>query len=72
MAKPTRPSDRLRDLVLLARTDLPGQPDVGLPRRSSMPSRTVSACPGEATHAEDAPRKARATALSVCFGMMRA
>jgi len=23
MARPTRPSDRLRDLVLLARTDLP-------------------------------------------------
>ena len=72
MAKPTRPSDRLRDLVLLARTDLPGQPDVGLPRRSSMPSRTVSARLGDGNTREDAPSRARATVLSVPFGMMRA
>ena len=44
MARPTRPSDRVRDLVLLARTPTsPGQPDVGLPRRSSMPSRALCA-----------------------------
>jgi len=72
MAKPTRPSDRLRDLVLLARTDLPGQPDVGLPRRSSMPSRTVSARLGDGNTRGDAPSEALATILSVPFGMMRA
>ena len=52
MARPTRPSDRVRDLVLLARTPTsPGQPDVGLPRRSSMPSRALCARRGLGGHA---------------------